>query len=69
MILPMTKTSTVQFTINNLATKSEEELIDIDSLFNKQGEYEDVFEVLNHLNLDVRQEVVEKILNLSSELD
>ena len=65
----MRKTSTVQFTINNLASKSEEELIDVDSLFNKQGDYKDVFEILNQLNLDVRQEVVEKILNLSAELD
>lgn len=65
----MTKTSTVQFTINNLASKSEEELIDFDSLFDKQGEFQDVFEVLNQFNLDVRQEIVDKILNLSSELD
>jgi len=69
MILPMTKTSTVQFTINNLASKSEEELIDFDSLFNKNGEYNDVFEILNQLNLDVRQEVVENILKLSSQSD
>ena len=65
----MRKTSTVRFTINNLASKSEEELIDVDSLFNKQGDFKDVFEILNQLNLDVRQEVVEKILNLSAELD
>ncbi len=65
----MTKTSTVQFTINDLASKSEKELIDIDSLFNLHGEFEDVFELLNQLNLDVRQELVENILNLASELD
>ena len=65
----MTKSSTIQFTINNLASKSDAELIDINSLFNKQGEFEDVFEMLNQLNLDVRKEVVGNILNLASELD
>lgn len=65
----MIKSSTFQFTINNLASKSDGELIDIDSLFNKQGEFEDVFEILNQLKLDVRQEVVEKILKITSEFD
>ena len=65
----MTKTSTLQFTINNLASKSEGELINLDSIFDQQGEFKDVYEILDNLNLDVRQEVVEKILRIASESD
>ncbi|MBA7564125.1 hypothetical protein ES708_05787 [subsurface metagenome] len=65
----MTKTSTIHFTINNLASKSGRELINIDTLFNFQNEFEDVYEMLNRLELDVRQQVVNKLLKFASQID
>jgi hypothetical protein len=58
----MSKTSTIQFTINNLASQSNEGLIDVNACFDYQNKYKDVFEELNKLDCDVRQEVVESIL-------
>jgi hypothetical protein len=61
----MSKTSTIQFTINNLASKSNEELFDINSCFDYQNEFKDVYEFLNKLDCDVRQEVVDSIIKYS----
>ncbi|MGD2034809.1 MAG: hypothetical protein PVF73_07125 [Bacteroidales bacterium] len=65
----MTKTSTFQFVINNLASKSEGEIVNADSLFDQHGEFKDVFDLLNQLDMDVRQEVIERIMNQASELE
>ncbi|MBN1597767.1 MAG: hypothetical protein JW894_05695 [Bacteroidales bacterium] len=62
----MTKTSTIQFIINNLASKSNEELHNLKSAFDFQEEFEEVFEELDKLNLDVRQHVVDLILQNTS---
>jgi hypothetical protein len=62
----MNKTSTLHLKINNLASQSNEELLNIDSVFDLQQEYGDVYEVLNHLSIDVRQEVINYILELAS---
>jgi UTP-glucose-1-phosphate uridylyltransferase len=67
-LLPMTKTSTIQYIINNLASKSNEEINDTDSVFNVEEEFEDVLDVLNQLECDVRQEVVDKIISMSSQI-
>lgn len=64
----MTKTSTIQYVINNLASKSNEEINDTNSIFNTEEEFEDVYDVLNHLECDVRQEVIDKIISMSSGL-
>jgi len=58
----MSKTSTIQFTINNLASRSNAELFNVNSCFDYQNEFNDVYEVLNKLDCDVRQEVVDKII-------
>lgn len=67
-ILPMTKTSTIQYIINNLASKSNEEINDTNSIFNTEEEFEDVYDVLNQLECDVRQEVVDNILSIASRM-
>jgi hypothetical protein len=61
----MTKTSTIHFTINNLASKSDPELLNNDSAFDFEEEYSDIFEMLEELSLDVRQEVVDNILRFA----
>jgi hypothetical protein len=61
----MSKTSTIQFTINDLSSKSNEELSDINSCFDYENEFKDVFEVLNKLDCDVRQDVVDSIIKYS----
>jgi len=58
----MTKTSTVHFTINNLASKANEEMLNSNSTFDFENEFADVFQILNDLSIDVRQEVIENIL-------
>jgi hypothetical protein len=58
----MSKTSTIQFTINNLASKSNEELFNVNSCFDYQNEFKDVYQMLNNLDCDVRQEVVDSII-------
>lgn len=63
----MTKTSTIHCTINNLASKSKHELLDMDSAFNFEDEYAEIFEMLDELSLDVRQEVVDRILDLTTD--
>lgn len=67
-VLPMTKTSTIQYIINNLASKSKEEITDTDSIFNTEEEFEDVYDILNQLECDVRQEVIDNILSMTSGL-
>ena len=58
----MTKTSTVHFTINNLASKSHEKSLIHKETFDFEKEFKDVFHVLDTLTIDVRQEIVENIL-------
>lgn len=64
----MTKTSTIHFTINNLASKSKHGLHDVGSALDFEEEYADVLKTLNELEYDVRQEVVDKILNIASKM-
>jgi hypothetical protein len=61
----MTKTSTIQFVINNLASKSKEEITDTNSIFETEEEFEDVYDILNRMECDVRQEVVDNILSMA----
>ena len=58
----MTKTSTIHFTLNNLASKTKGEILDLDSAFNPEEEYAEIFEMLEDLCPEVRQEVVDSIL-------
>lgn len=60
----MSKTSTIHFTVNNLASKSNEEIIDLNEYFSNENE--DVCRVLNLMNYDVSQEVVNSILEYAS---
>jgi hypothetical protein len=62
----MSKTSTIHFTINDLASKSNGELVDINKCFDHQKEYKDVCQLLDLLNYDVSQEIVDSILEYSS---
>ncbi len=66
-MLPMTKTSTFHLTINNLSSKSYEEMLNSNSAFDFEEKFTDVFEILNTLSIDVRQEVVENILKKGAE--
>ena len=63
----MSKTSTIQFNVNNLASKSKEELFDVNSCFDFENEFKDVIGLLNKLDFDVRQEVVDSIIKYSKE--
>lgn len=63
----MTKTSTIHFTINNLASRSKGELINVDTAFDFENEYAEIFEMLEDISLDVRQEVVDEILAKTTE--
>ena len=58
----MRKTSTVHLTINNLSSQAKEEMLNPESAFDFEEEYTDVFEILNELSVDVRQEVIENIV-------
>lgn len=62
----MSKTSTIHFTVNNLASQSKGEIIDVNECFGNKNENEDVCRVLNMLNYDVPQEVVNSILDYAS---
>jgi hypothetical protein len=65
--MPMSKTFTLNLTIHNLASKSNEELLDIDTAFNFHEEFRDVYDVLKLYNFDVRQEVVDNILRMTAQ--
>ncbi len=65
----MTKTSTIQFIINNLASKTGGVFKNIDNEFDYYDEFGNVYEILNQLDVDVRLEVVEKLLKFVSESD
>jgi hypothetical protein len=62
----MSKTFTLHLSINNLASKSNEELTNIDTIFDYHEEFSDVFEALSLENIDVRQEVVDRILRMTT---
>jgi hypothetical protein len=67
-ILPMTKTSTIHFTVNDLASKSKPMVEDVDSAFDFESQYSDVFDALDEISYDVCQEVVDEILYLASQM-
>jgi hypothetical protein len=62
----MSKTSTIHFTVNNLASQSKEEIIEINECFGNGNENEDLCKVLNMLNYDVPQDIVNSILDYAS---
>jgi hypothetical protein len=62
----MSKNSTFLFTINNLASKTREEITETDSIFDFKKEFGDVYTVLNELEYDVRDEVVNSILDFAN---
>ncbi len=64
----MTKTFTIQYVINDLASKSNEEITDTNSIFDTEEEFEDVYDVLNQIECDVRQEIVDNIMSMSSRM-
>lgn len=63
----MDKNFTINLTINDLASKSNTYLNEKNEIFNFENEFKDVFEKLNELDCDVRQEVVESILKKAKE--
>ena len=65
----MTKTSTIQFTINNLASKAAGEVSDIDQILDPESEFSDVVSFLDKLNLNVDQIVVDKILAIANSME
>ncbi len=58
----MTKTSTVHFTLNNLSSLANEEMLNAESAFDFENEFADVFEILNDLSEDVCQEIIQNIV-------
>jgi len=58
----MNKNFTIQLTINDLASKVNSQFKEKKEIFDFENEFEDVFEKLDELNCDVRQEVVDTIL-------
>ena len=64
----MTKTSTIQFTINDLASESKPEIKDVDAVFDFQEEFGDVLSALDELSYDVRQDIVDKIMQVASKM-
>jgi len=64
----MTKTSTIQFTINDLASVSKPEIKDVDAIFNYQEEFVDVLSVLDELDYDIHQSVVDRIMQLAPKI-
>jgi hypothetical protein len=64
----MTKTSTIHFTINNLASESKQEIQDVNSSLDFQTEYSDVLSAIDGLNYDVDQAIVDKILFIASRM-
>lgn len=62
----MSITSTIHFTIKNLASRSKGEIIEINECFGNVNEDEEVSRVLNMLNYDVPQKVVNAILDYAS---
>ena len=58
----MRKTSTVLLTINNLSSNAKEEMLSPETAFDFEEEFADVFEILNKLSVDIRQEVIENIV-------
>ena len=63
----MTKTSTLHFTLNNLASKANAELNDVYTYYDLEAEYAEIFEMLEDLSQDVRQGVVDNILHYAVE--
>lgn len=65
ILLPMVKTSTFFYSVNNLASKVSDELIDTRDLFFEK-EYDDVISLLSDFEgIDIRQEVVDQILDFA----
>ena len=58
----MNKNFTIQLTINDLASKVNTRLNEKNEIFDFEDEFEEVFEKLDKLDCDVRQEVVNSIL-------
>ncbi len=67
-MLPMTKTSTIQLKINSLASRLNGEVTDLNSVFDFESEYSDVYNFLGSMDLDVDQIVVDKILQLAENM-
>jgi hypothetical protein len=64
----MIKTSTIHFTVNNLASKSRQEFQDVSSALDFEVEYGDILKTLDELECDVRQEVVDRIIKMASKM-
>jgi hypothetical protein len=65
----MTKTSTIHLIVNNLASKTNVELNDLNKAFDFEAEFADVFEKLDKLSFDVQQGVVDNILAYAAQKD
>lgn len=63
----MTKTSTIQFKVNSLASSMRGDLTDLRSAFDFEEEFSDVFSCLGTADQDVDQLVVDKIMALAEE--
>jgi hypothetical protein len=60
--VPMDKTSTLIYSINNLASKTNHQIIKADDI-GYEEEFGDVYKLLNEVPLcDVRDKIVEEIL-------
>lgn len=65
----MTKTSTIQFKVNSLASNLNGEFTELNSVYDFEDEFKPVYNLLDELNLDVDQLVVDKILALASRME
>ena len=66
--MPMDRTSTFCDLINNLSNRNFSEIHTLESLFDNENEdLDDLLECLDSLKTDVREEVVQRIMNFVKE--
>jgi len=65
----MNRNSTVHFLINTLASKNKLDILHLDPLLNieEDDEFAEIYEYLNTLEMDVRDDVVMDILEVAKE--
>ena len=67
--MPMEKTSTLIYSIHNLASQSNHQIMDADDIDGKD-EFGDIYELLDQVpTSDVRDEVIEEIMKYSDQAE
>ena len=67
--MPMEKTFTLIYSIHNLASKTDHQIMDTDDIDGK-NEFGDIYELLDQApTFDVRDEVIEEIMKYSDQAE